>query len=186
MGVIVRSMKSYGYPEYIRINAGLPEENARFIAALKTIMQSSAASGKIKKKSLLITIDGPAGAGKTTIGKMLADRLDYKYIDTSVVSNSITFPGSIFTHNGEIWYISIMPMNGPLPKAGAAGNMEGDGSGFLYYFDFYRGGHFSNIIVGSGIDDILTKSSQERPNEQVVKERIRKNIENKILGNQSH
>lgn len=37
-GVIVRSMVSYGFPEYIRINAGLPEENARFIEALKRVL----------------------------------------------------------------------------------------------------------------------------------------------------
>jgi histidinol-phosphate aminotransferase len=34
-GVIVRSMKSYGYPNYIRINVGLHEENVRFLKALK-------------------------------------------------------------------------------------------------------------------------------------------------------
>lgn len=34
-GVIVRSMKSYGYPSYIRINVGLHEENVRFIKALE-------------------------------------------------------------------------------------------------------------------------------------------------------
>jgi histidinol-phosphate aminotransferase len=34
-GVIVRSMKSYGYPQYIRINVGLAEENARFIEVLE-------------------------------------------------------------------------------------------------------------------------------------------------------
>ncbi len=33
-GVIVRSMSAYGYPHFIRINAGLPEENQRFIEAL--------------------------------------------------------------------------------------------------------------------------------------------------------
>ena len=33
-GVIVRSMHSYGYPEYIRINTGLPEENKRLVQAL--------------------------------------------------------------------------------------------------------------------------------------------------------
>lgn len=39
-GVIVRSMVSYGFPEYIRINAGLPEENARFIRALKAVLSA--------------------------------------------------------------------------------------------------------------------------------------------------
>jgi histidinol-phosphate aminotransferase len=34
-GVIVRSMKSYGYPNYIRINVGLHEENMRFLKALE-------------------------------------------------------------------------------------------------------------------------------------------------------
>jgi histidinol-phosphate aminotransferase len=33
-GVIVRPMNSYGMARYIRINAGLPEENARFVRAL--------------------------------------------------------------------------------------------------------------------------------------------------------
>ncbi|MFC1828531.1 histidinol-phosphate transaminase [Thermodesulfobacteriota bacterium] len=37
-GVIVRSMTSYGYPEYIRINVGLHDENVRFIEALKKIL----------------------------------------------------------------------------------------------------------------------------------------------------
>jgi len=37
-GIIVRSMASYGFPEYIRINVGLPEENVRFIQALEKIL----------------------------------------------------------------------------------------------------------------------------------------------------
>ncbi len=37
-GVIVRSMDSYDLPEYIRINAGLKEENERFIGALKKVL----------------------------------------------------------------------------------------------------------------------------------------------------
>jgi histidinol-phosphate aminotransferase len=40
-GVIVRSMVSYGFPQYIRINAGLPEENARFIKALKVVLAAN-------------------------------------------------------------------------------------------------------------------------------------------------
>jgi histidinol-phosphate aminotransferase len=37
-GVIVRSMTSYGYPDYIRINVGLHEENVRFLNALEKII----------------------------------------------------------------------------------------------------------------------------------------------------
>lgn len=38
-GVIVRSMNSYGYPNYIRINVGLPEENRRFLDALDKVLK---------------------------------------------------------------------------------------------------------------------------------------------------
>lgn len=38
-GVIVRSMRSYGFPNYIRINAGLPEENRRFLSALARVLE---------------------------------------------------------------------------------------------------------------------------------------------------
>ena len=40
-------------------------------------------------KRLLITIDGPAGAGKTTISKALANRLSYTYIDTGALYRGI-------------------------------------------------------------------------------------------------
>ncbi|MEW6501008.1 MAG: histidinol-phosphate transaminase [Thermodesulfobacteriota bacterium] len=33
-GVIVRPMQAYGYPTYIRLTVGLPEENARFVKSL--------------------------------------------------------------------------------------------------------------------------------------------------------
>lgn len=38
-GVIVRSMKSYGYPNYIRINAGIHKESVRFVEALEKILK---------------------------------------------------------------------------------------------------------------------------------------------------
>lgn len=40
-------------------------------------------------KPLLITIDGPAGAGKTTVSRMLADSLGYRYIDTGALYRGI-------------------------------------------------------------------------------------------------
>ncbi|MCF8068100.1 MAG: histidinol-phosphate transaminase [Desulfobacterales bacterium] len=36
-GIIVRSMVSYGFPEYIRVNMGTHEENMKFIEALKKV-----------------------------------------------------------------------------------------------------------------------------------------------------
>ncbi len=44
-GVIVRSMVSYGYPEYIRISAGTREENRRFLKAFETVMNLGKGQG---------------------------------------------------------------------------------------------------------------------------------------------
>lgn len=38
-----------------------------------------------------IAIDGPAGAGKSTIAKMIADKLGYLYIDTGAMYRTITY-----------------------------------------------------------------------------------------------
>ena len=40
-------------------------------------------------KKLLITIDGPAGAGKTTVSRALAKRLGYRYIDTGALYRAV-------------------------------------------------------------------------------------------------
>jgi cytidylate kinase len=40
-------------------------------------------------KDLLITIDGPAGAGKTTVSRTLADRLGYTYVDTGALYRAV-------------------------------------------------------------------------------------------------
>lgn len=37
-GVIIRSMSSYGYENFIRVTVGLPEENERFIKAFKKVL----------------------------------------------------------------------------------------------------------------------------------------------------
>lgn len=43
------------------------------------------------KRSLLITIDGPAGAGKTTVSRRLAARLGYHYIDTGALYRGLAY-----------------------------------------------------------------------------------------------
>jgi histidinol-phosphate aminotransferase len=39
-GVIIRAMDSYGFPDFIRVNMGLPEENRRFLEALQKVLGS--------------------------------------------------------------------------------------------------------------------------------------------------
>jgi cytidylate kinase len=39
----------------------------------------------------LITIDGPAGSGKSTVGEQLAQRLGYLYIDTGAMYRAVTW-----------------------------------------------------------------------------------------------
>ena len=38
----------------------------------------------------IIAIDGPAGSGKSTIGKLLAEKLNYLYFDTGVMYRAVT------------------------------------------------------------------------------------------------
>ncbi len=52
-------------------------------------------------KKLLITIDGPAGAGKTTVSRALADRLGYRYIDTGALYRGVALAVEIRGVNPE-------------------------------------------------------------------------------------
>lgn len=42
-------------------------------------------------KHIVITIDGPAGAGKTTVSKKLADALGYRYVDTGALYRGVAY-----------------------------------------------------------------------------------------------
>ncbi|AQT67408.1 Cytidylate kinase [Anaerohalosphaera lusitana] len=40
---------------------------------------------------LIVTIDGPAGSGKSTIAKLLAEKLDARFLDTGAMYRAVTF-----------------------------------------------------------------------------------------------
>ena len=43
------------------------------------------------ERSIIITIDGPAGAGKSTLGRRLAQALGYRYVDSGALYRSVAW-----------------------------------------------------------------------------------------------
>ena len=43
------------------------------------------------KENIRLAVDGPAGAGKSTIAKLVAEKLGYTYIDTGAMYRALTF-----------------------------------------------------------------------------------------------
>ena len=47
--------------------------------------------GGFMEKKLSIAIDGPAAAGKSTVAKIVAEKLSYIYIDTGAMYRALTY-----------------------------------------------------------------------------------------------
>ncbi|HON22922.1 MAG TPA: (d)CMP kinase [Syntrophales bacterium] len=45
----------------------------------------------MRKDKLVVVIDGPAGSGKSTVGKLLAQRLGYHYLDTGALYRAVAY-----------------------------------------------------------------------------------------------
>lgn len=79
-GIIVRALASYGLAHLVRVSIGTAEENAEFLARLGDILG---------KGHLIVTVDGPAGVGKSTLAKKLAKHLGIAYLDTGAMYRSL-------------------------------------------------------------------------------------------------
>ena len=40
---------------------------------------------------MIVAIDGPAGAGKSTVARALAERLSFRYLDTGAMYRALTW-----------------------------------------------------------------------------------------------
>ncbi len=103
----------------------------------------------------------------------------WDYLEEFVTGNSITFPGSIFTHDGYLEYIRVEPINGPIPEAGVSGNMTGDGQGYLFYMND-RIYYDENIEVGDGYYSLQKRPTPQRLSEAELSLQTRKRLERKI------
>jgi len=43
------------------------------------------------EKRLIITVDGPAGSGKSTVSRILAERISYMYLDTGLLYRAVAY-----------------------------------------------------------------------------------------------
>jgi shikimate kinase len=58
---------------------------------------------------MIIALIGMTGSGKTTVGKILADKLHYDFLDTDdiIYQNTQKSPAEIFTESGEEFFRNI-------------------------------------------------------------------------------
>lgn len=113
-GVIFRPVINYGLPGYLRVTIGTREENLLAQKVLKAMLPEVAqAKDKIKsvparrlpvtttsapltgasypKLGPVIAIDGPAGTGKSSATRRLAERLGFIFVDTGALYRSVAF-----------------------------------------------------------------------------------------------
>ena len=66
---------------------------------------------------MIITIDGPAGSGKSTTARAVADRLDYVYLDTGAMYRAVAL--AVLEH-------ASAPLQAALREESDAGDRDGD------------------------------------------------------------
>lgn len=85
-GVIVRPVANYGLTRHVRITVGKESENQRLLAAVDDLL---AQRRRRLSKPLIVALDGPAGAGKSTVAKLVAERSGLALVDTGAIYRSV-------------------------------------------------------------------------------------------------
>lgn len=53
-------------------------------------------------RRLVVTIDGPSGAGKSTVAKVIAERLDYLYVDTGAMFRAVAYAYKVRKEENDV------------------------------------------------------------------------------------
>lgn len=64
--------------------------DARFLSIILQVVCENAVAHRLDSH-MIITIDGPAGAGKSTIARLLSERLDFERLDTGAMYRSVAW-----------------------------------------------------------------------------------------------
>ena len=110
---------------------------------------------------MIVAIDGPAGAGKSTVARRLAERLGFRYLDTGAMYRALTW---LALREG-------LPLGDPDPLGELARRNP-------VVFDevgrvFIAGADVTSAIRQSRIDQVVSVVARHHPVREVMRERQR-------------
>jgi cytidylate kinase len=110
---------------------------------------------------MIVAIDGPAGAGKSTVARKLAERLGFRYLDTGAMYRALTW---LALREG-------LPLGDPDPLGELAPRNP-------VVFDevgrvFIAGADVTSAIRQSRIDQVVSVVARHHPVREVMRERQR-------------
>jgi cytidylate kinase len=110
---------------------------------------------------MIVAIDGPAGAGKSTVARKLAERLGFRYLDTGAMYRALTW---LALREG-------LPLGDPDPLGELARRnpVEFEEVGRV----FIAGADVTSAIRQSRIDQVVSVVARHHPVREVMRERQR-------------